>query len=343
MSIQVNIQKSLGDFQLHINFRSDCKRIGILGASGCGKSMTLKSIAGIETPDLGTIEVDGKVFFNHEKKINRKPQKRNVGYLFQNYALFPTMTVEKNIAAGLSGSKKEQQLRVAEMIEKFRLHGLEQRLPSQLSGGQQQRVAFARMMAYEPDLILLDEPFSALDLYLKDQLQRELTEMLEDFEGTVIMVSHNRDEIYRFSEELLVMEKGHISVSGKTEQLFENPLTKEAARLTGCKNISKAEKVGPHTVKAIDWDVLLETEKEIPDQLQWIGYRAHEFLPIWGEKASNTIPVKIASIAQLPFERNYYMDNRISWFVQRDKLSEIEEKGVPDYLQFDRRKILFLE
>ena len=243
MAVTVEIKKKLDNFRLDISFRSDARRIGILGASGCGKSMTLKSIAGIELPDEGHIEVEGRTFFDKEKKINLKPQLRNVGYLFQNYALFPTMTVEKNIAAGLKGSRQEKEARVREMVEKFRLQGLEKRLPGQLSGGQQQRAALARIMAYEPEMILLDEPFSALDMYLKDQLQRELAEMLEDYGGTVIMVSHNRDEVYRFSEELLVIDQGKIEVAGETKEIFRNPVSREAARLTGCKNFSKARRI----------------------------------------------------------------------------------------------------
>ena len=176
MGLTVNIKRKHGEFKLDIQFQSESKRIGILGASGCGKSMTLKSIAGIETPDAGKIQIGDAVLFDSEKKINLKPQKRNVGYLFQNYALFPTMTVAKNIETGLKGSKEEKQKRVQEMIEKFQLHGLENRLPGQLSGGQQQRVALARIMAYEPDVIMLDEPFSALDVFLKDRLQQELKE-----------------------------------------------------------------------------------------------------------------------------------------------------------------------
>ena len=134
MSIKVQIQKKLGSFLLDISFQSESRRIGILGASGCGKSMTLKSIAGIETPDHGSIVVEGRKLFDRDLKINLKPQKRNVGYLFQNYALFPTMTVERNIAAGLRGSRREKETRVYEMVKKFQLEGLEKRLPGQLSG-----------------------------------------------------------------------------------------------------------------------------------------------------------------------------------------------------------------
>ena len=193
--IEINIHKTLGRFHLDMHVKSNSKRIGILGASGCGKSMTLKCIAGIETPDQGQIVLEERILYDNTQKINIKPQKRKIGYLFQNYALFPTMSVRKNIMAGLRCSQEEQEKIADQMIEKFQLTGLGNRLPGELSGGQQQRVALARIMAYEPDAILLDEPFSALDEFLKDKLQQELMEMLEDYPGTVILVSHSRDEI----------------------------------------------------------------------------------------------------------------------------------------------------
>ena len=352
MAINVQIKKKLGNFRLDIRFQSDSKRIGILGASGCGKSMTLKSIAGIETPDEGRIEVEGRTLFDRESKVNLKPQKRNVGYLFQSYALFPTMSVEKNIAAGLKGSRQENEKRVRQMIEKFRLSGLEKRLPGQLSGGQQQRVALARIMAYEPDVILLDEPFSALDMYLKDQLQQELIQMLEDYEGTVIMVSHNRDEVYRFSEELLIIDQGRIAASGETKELFQNPVSKEAARLTGCKNFSRVRRIDGHTLDAQDWGITLHIKGEIPDYTEWVGYRAHDFVPAWGERGENMLRADIESSAVLPFEQNYYLRpentagqntaQNICWFVQREKLEVLEERGLPDYLALKEEKLLFL-
>ena len=195
--------------------------VTLLGSSGCGKTTTLRIIAGLEQPD------SGQVFLNGKDVTSLEPNQRNVNTVFQNYALFPTMTVEKNIAAGLKGKKQENAKRVREMIEKFQLTGLEKRFPAELSGGQQQRVALARIMAYKPDVILLDEPFSALDMYLKDRLQQELQELFEDYEGTVIMVSHSRDEVYRFSEELLIIDQGQIVAAGKTKELFQNPQRKE--------------------------------------------------------------------------------------------------------------------
>ena len=358
MAIDMLIRKKWDKFSLDINFKSQSKRIGILGASGCGKSMTLKSIAGIETPDSGHIKIDGNILFDKETKTNLKTQKRKVGYLFQNYALFPTMTVEQNIAAGLKGNKQDIHKRVKEMIQKFGLAGLEKHYPKQLSGGQQQRTALARIMAYEPEVILLDEPFSALDLYLKDRLEQEVLQMLESYMGTVIMVSHNRDEIYRFSEELFVMDKGRIVASGKTEELFQNPKNKTAAILTGCKNFSSIIYIDDHTVEAKEWGICLKTKRKVPKDAKWIGYRAHDFIPVWGTRGENMLKFQLESSARLPFEQNYYIaaENRIGnstekngekdktmicWFVQREKMEEIEKKGFPDYLWIDEENIVF--
>ena len=351
MGIKVDIKRKLGEFSLDIHFQTESKRIGILGASGCGKSMTLKSIAGIETPDFGMIQIDDKVLFDSANKVDLKPQKRNVGYLFQNYALFPTMTVAKNIAAGLKGSKEEKQKKVQEMIEKFELTGLADRLPGQLSGGQQQRVALARIMAYEPDVILLDEPFSALDVFLKDRLQQELIEMLKDYDGTVIMVSHSRDEIYRFSEELLIMDQGKPVIYGETKEIFAKPVYKEAAKLTGCKNFSRIKRVDVHTAEILDWGITLHTNQEIDEHPTWFGYRAHDIVPVWGKRKENCLKINVESEAALPFERNYYLypegeENQnkqtICWFLQREKLEKIGEKGMPDYLELTEEGMMFL-
>lgn len=352
MGITVQIKKRLGDFNLDVKFQGQSDRIGILGASGCGKSMTLKSIAGIETPDEGRIAVAGKVFFDSSALMNVRPQKRNIGYLFQNYALFPTMTVSENIKAGLKGTKEEKRKRAQEMMEKFQIVSLADRLPGELSGGQQQRAALARILAYEPDVILLDEPFSALDMFLKDRLQKEMAEMLKDYQGIVIMVSHSRDEIYRFSKELLVMENGHSVIYGETKKIFENPVHKESAKLTGCKNIAGIKKIDEHTVEVSDWGILLHTENKVPEDADYIGYRAHDFLPVWGERKENSLKVDIDTMAEFPFEHNYYLfpegkakgnGINISWFVQREMLSILKEKGVPDYLEIKEDKLMFLK
>ncbi|MEY8508631.1 ATP-binding cassette domain-containing protein [Lachnospiraceae bacterium 42-17] len=353
MAVCIDIKKELEEFSIELKIKSSSNRIGILGASGCGKSMTLKMLAGIEPPEKGRIQIGSKVMFDSEKRINVKPKNRNVGYLFQNYALFPAMTVEENIAAGLRGGKEENKRRVREMTERFRLEGLEKRFPGELSGGQQQRTALARIMAYEPEVILLDEPYGALDTFLRDRLEQELLNMLKDYEGTAILVSHSRDEIYRFSEELLIMEEGKAAAFGKSRDIFENPQKIAAARLTGCKNISRVEILDKHHMKAVDFGILLYTKREIPEDTAAVGFWAHEFVPVWGAPQENCIRMQIESRAELPFEWKFYIkpeteegsgqEESLCWFVQKGKGKELSERGLPDYLKFPEEKLLFLK
>ncbi len=353
MSLEVCIKKELEGFCLHIDFQEDSRRIGVLGESGAGKTMTLKVLAGIERPDSGRVSLDGRVLYDAAKKIDVRPQKRKVGYLFQNYALFPNMNVIQNISAGIrSRDKKETYRRAAEMVEKFHLEGLEKRLPSELSGGQQQRVALARIMAYEPDMILLDEPFSALDVYLRDRTQEELMSFMRDYAGTVILISHSRDEIYRFSDRLLIMDRGRIISHGNTGDIFKNPETKAAAVMTGCKNISAVTVMDDHTLVAEDWGITLRLSRAVPEGTAFVGYRAHEFEPVWGERVENCIRFSLASRADLPFERNYYVEPekesrsrqaRITWFVQRDMWPLLDRKGLPAFLKLREEHLLFLQ
>ena len=245
MSLQVDIKKNWKDFSLDVRFDLDKGPLGILGASGCGKSMTLKCIAGIWRPDAGKIVLNGRTLFDSEKKIDLKPQKRRVGYLFQDFALFPNMTVEENVGAGITLPKKEKEEQIHKMIEKFHLMGQEKKYPFQLSGGQKQRTALARIMAYRPDVILLDEPFSALDAYLKEQLLLELLELLKDYSGDVILVTHSRDEAYKICPELMIVWEGRQMEKGSTRALFQNPEYLETARMTGRQEPSESEKMRP--------------------------------------------------------------------------------------------------
>ena len=332
-----------------MDWKSTKKRIGILGASGSGKSLTLKSIAGIEHPDQGHIQIGDHTLFDAGKKIFLKPQKWKVGYLFQNYALFPNMTVEQNIGIGFTGNKEDKQKMVEQLIHHFQLDGLEKLYPSKLSGGQQQRTALARIMAYEPDVILLDEPFSALDVFLKDRLQQEMMELLSDYDGTVILVSHSRDEIYRFSEELLVIDDGKQICYGDTKAIFDCPEQVEAARLTGCKNIVRVKRLDEHSIEIPDWGTRLHLEQEIDAEITHIGLRAHEFIPVWGEREDNCIPVKEKGKAEFPFEWKYFLKGEteesddICWYVQKNLWDELTEKGIPDYLKLPEKEILLLK
>ena len=353
MRLSAEIYRKIGDFCLDIKIESNAKRIGILGASGSGKSMTLRCIAGIEEPDRGHIEIDGNILYDSSKRIDLKPQKRNVGYMFQNYALFPTMTVLQNVLCGLKSNNKEENIEKAmAMISRMGINGLENRLPGELSGGQQQRVALARIMVYNPGLILLDEPFSALDIYLRDKMQREMYELLADYGGQTVMVSHSRDELYRFSEEIFVVGDGKIMQSGSTDSIFSFPNTVAIAKLTGCKNYAKVQVIDSHRIIIPDWGVTLDLNREVPQDTTWIGYRAHHFEPVWGGKIPGCIKVKLAAKDELPFETNLYFapeceksnkKDDICWFIQGEMRKTIEQKGMPDYLKISEEKILLLK
>ena len=199
MSLEINIEKKLDGFTLRAAFTAGNTSTALLGASGCGKSMTLRCIAGIVKPDRGRIVLDGRMLFDSAQHIDLPPQQRGVGLLFQNYALFPNMTVEQNILCGLKAEKDPAARRAAcaEMLRAMRLEPLAKRYPAQLSGGQQQRAALARILVGKPRILMLDEPFSALDSYLREEVEGEVGSLLASFAGTALLVTHNRDEAYR--------------------------------------------------------------------------------------------------------------------------------------------------
>lgn len=208
--LEVQIYKKLAEFDLDISFQVDDNILGLMGASGSGKSMTLKCIAGIETPDQGRIVLNNRVLFDSEKKINVPIQKRNVGYMFQSYALFTNMNVYENISVGLRARKvKDVDIVVQKVMQQFRIFELASRYPKQLSGGQRQRVALARLMAYEPDVLLLDEPFSALDEDLKKDLLQELKSELQ-ISKPVIFVSHDKEEVNYLCDLKYKIKQGEI-------------------------------------------------------------------------------------------------------------------------------------
>lgn len=283
MAIEVDIKKNLGSFTLDVQFSAENTVLALLGGSGCGKSLTLRCIAGIEKPDSGRIVIDGVTVFDSENHIDLPPQKRQVGLLFQNYALFPNMTVEENIACGLREKlpKGEKNSRVAQLVRRFHLEGLEKHLPAQLSGGQKQRAALARMLIGEPKLIMLDEPFSALDSYLRWELERELLRTLSEFPGTVLFVSHDRDEVYQICDEIAVYKNGSIDVFGDKWTVFRHPKTCTAAVLTGCKNVAPAE-FRDGMVLVPDWGLQLPAQLDL-DCPTHLGIRARKLRPAAAE------------------------------------------------------------
>ncbi len=373
MKLDVEVYRRFKDFTLDLSFSAGEGCLGILGASGCGKSMTLKSIAGIIRPDRGRIVLSGEedsVLFDAEKSICVPPQKRQVGYLFQHYALFPNMTVEENILVGLEGreaaekrkgkknrfgaglGKEKRGQRLKELVEQFRLHGLEKHYPGQLSGGQQQRAALARIFAYEPSVLLLDEPFSAMDGFLREGLRLELARVLKQFSGISIMVTHDRDEAFQLCSHLLLMDKGKVLTAGKTRDVFSQPGSCPAARLTGCKNISRIQRLGAHRVRALDWNGLeLVTEDAVEERHSSIGIRAHDLKEVpdaqakaWEDKAGgNLIPVGKASVSEMPFEWYITLENGLWWKKEKEMNARGIEGMLPGWLRVEPSAVLLLE
>ena len=350
MAVSIDIEKDFKGFSLRVKFDSTCATMGILGASGSGKSITLRCIAGIETPDRGRIVVNGRTIFDSDQKINLKPQQRRIGYLFQNYALFPTMTVKENIACGYRGKdKQERDKKVQDYITRYHLEGLEDHLPSQLSGGQQQRVALARMMTGEPEMILLDEPFSALDGYLKDVLQRDMQTFLKDYPGDMLLVTHSRDEAFRFCDQLILLKDGKTLTIGNTRQIFEDPGLIEAARLTGCKNYSVAERIDSHHIFAADWGISLRTVQQVPTDISWVGIRGHWLKPR-EEDGENCMPVKVTECIETTFEHQCLVQNprlkdggSLWWMRPKNSFEEDPGKNLPAYLYLPPEHLMLLK
>ena len=310
MALEIEIEKKFPDFTLQVAFTAENALVGILGASGAGKTMTLRTVAGLDSPARGRIVLDGRVLFDSAAGIDLPSRARRVSLLFQHYALFPHLTVERNIGFGLRHlpgvTPQERSRRTAEQIAAMHLSGLERRFPGRLSGGQQQRVALARALAPQPAALLLDEPFSALDTHLRSQLERQLRGTLATYAGVTLLVSHNLEEIYRLCPQLVVLDKGQVIAHGSREEIFRHPPNRATARLTGCKNFSRARALdqghrhgalGASTlIEALDWGCALRVAQDIPRPPAHVAIRAHHI-------RVEAPPVKTPPVALPPIER----------------------------------------
>lgn len=341
MSLSVDIAKHFGDFSLEVAFDAGAETLGFLGASGCGKSLTLRCIAGIETPDEGKIIVNDTVFFDkaHGKKarINLAPQQRKTALLFQNYQLFPNLTVEQNVAAGLS-PKIDSATRSAlinEQLVRFGLEKLAKRYPLQLSGGQQQRVALARMLAAKPGILMLDEPFSALDAHLKSALEQDLQKLFERFEGSILYVSHDIDEAFRFCDRIAVVNEGHLEEIDTKDRIITDPQTLATIRLSGCKNTTEATYIDEHHAFLPKWNITITSTKPLSPEIKYCGMRA-KFIEYADDAASlnpdeapikkstelsaNTYWVRVGHVSDSRFERTVLIT-----FLQGKELETIQK------------------
>ena len=371
MKLAVEIIKGFGDFNMEVAFETENKVLGFLGASGSGKSMTLRCIAGLVMPNQGKITVDEKIYYDSEQGINLSPQERNIGFLFQNYALFPHLSVQENIGLPLNkhSSQKRNQI-VQEKMVQMQVEGLKDHYPSQLSGGQQQRVALARALATDPDILLLDEPFSALDNHLREQMEQELLEVLSTFHGLTILVSHNLEECYRLSSHIAVIEQGKVITHEPKVQVFSNPTSLATAKLVGLKNISRIEFSSPGLVEAVDWGIKLTLPNKNPMLERSIDYksqkdyqnatirssiaiREYDIDFVNQEKPINTVRCWPASVVESLHSYSIYLslnrpptstnDHQMLLVVDKKKYSEIEKVAPPWLIYINPQKILIIK
>ena len=346
MSLYVDIKKDFGSFKLNVKFETEGGVTSILGASGTGKSMTLKCIAGIEKPDSGVIVLNGRTLFDSSKKINLPPQKRHVGYMFQNYALFPNMTVRQNIMCGMHNQGKEvdKESKLLAIAKKLKIDHLLKHRPHQISGGQAQRVALARILVNDPEIILLDEPFSALDEHLRNRLQIEMKENLNEFNKEALLVTHNRDEAYVLSNETVILSEGDSLMQGKTKEIFIKPIYLETAIITGCKNFAPCIKVDDHTIDIPDWGVKFHIDEVVNEDINYVGLRAHEFEVNEKENKNN---IKVLEVIEQPFEIQvrFKYENQIDdseellWTLKKDSKPFVS----PKHLGIKSNHILLLK
>ncbi len=329
--LEIQVEKALEHFDLRIQFCTGRGAVGLLGASGAGKTMTLRMIAGIVAPDRGRIVLNGRVLFDSATCRNLTAARRRIGVVFQDYALFPRMTVAENVGFGLSAvPETERRVRVQRQLERMHIAELADRFPAEISGGQRQRVAIARCMAIEPDALLFDEPFAALDPHLRRQMEEELRETLADYNGAVIFVTHDMEEAFRFCSDLLVLDSGRVIASGPKHQLFERPQTVAAARLTGCKNIASAQPIAEDRIAVDAWNCDLRAAGPVPNALTHVGFRSHQIAFHVGERHQNTFPCWLMSTSEAPHEMTLYL-----------RLHAAPQPGDSPHLQADVSKELW--
>lgn len=340
MALQVDIKKKFQGFQLNVQFNAGLDALGLLGASGSGKSMTLRCIAGLDRPDSGRIVLNDRVLFDSEKGIDIPCRKRKIGFLFQNYALFPNMTIAENIGFALADlDKKQKNSKVQQMIEMVKLAGMEKRYPFQLSGGQQQRVALARALAIEPEALLLDEPFSALDDHLRSHMVKQLMDTLSDYHGVSLFVTHNMEEAYRVCDQLVILMDGRVEAQGEKEELFQKPPTMATGQLTGCKNFSDASYISTDVLEAVNWGVQLKTKHNPAKEVKYVGIRANYIRLAKEEDADNVFECWPSFTSETPFRMTVYLsvgkeplgteDYQLQWEVSKEKWMELKAQPLP--------------
>lgn len=329
--LEVDIYKDFGNFILDVEFKTDRQVLGILGASGSGKSLTLKCIAGIIKPDKGKIILNDRILFDSKKNINLKPQERKIGFLFQDYALFPNMTVYENIKTGIRDKSLDVDRIVNKKLDEMDLQAVRDNKPSEISGGEKQRTALARILVNDARLLLLDEPYSAIDGYLRWKIELEIKDTIEKYKIPTLFVSHDRDEVYRMCDSIVTMKNGVSEDIKETKELFNNPVTLSAAELSGCKNFSNLEKKSDHIYFAKEWGLDLDINDNKSCDI--VGIRSHYIEITDKNTGKNTYPLEIVKEIEELF--NYCImarssesrqKGRVRIDIEKDKWNKLKKK-----------------
>ena len=354
INLEVNIQKQLPDLLLDIAFKINYQQnpLGILGASGSGKTTLLRCIAGLTTPDRGIIRLNNRTLFDSAKGINLSPQEREVGLIWQDYALFPHLTVGENIAFGmdrkLTNSVVNQEIEM--QLQQLNLTSLKDRFPNKLSGGEQQRVALARALASKPQIALLDEPLSALDTDLKSKLLQLLKTRLNNYSGLSLYVTHNLKEADAFCPQLLVIDRGKAIAFDTKQAVFNHPPNLKTAQIVGCNNFSPAKAINSQSLRVSAWQCNLKVTQAIPRTLSLIGIHAHRISFVPNKQGINIFPVWLAIHNELsdrvilylklhsPAEeaQDYHLMTEVSW----SKWDKLQQLPTPWYIQIPANQII---
>ncbi len=274
----VEIEKQLTAFPLRVRLHVNTEILVLFGPSGAGKSMTLHAIAGLITPDSGEIVLDGRPFVRKQRagqSVHVPARKRRVGYVFQHYALFPHLTALENVAYALWRRRDGDQQAMA-LLERMRLTRLAHRYPYELSGGQQQRVAIARALAAEPQVLLLDEPFSGLDAAVREHLQQDLRRLQNELRLVVLYVTHSLEDAFAIGHRLALITEGQVEQIGPIDEVFRRPATSQAAAILGVRNLFRARVVEatPESL-FLDWNGL---PIEAPPQTVTVGDTVNAYI-----------------------------------------------------------------
>ena len=326
--LEAHLRKALGSFPLEVNLRAGREPVGLLGASGAGKSMSFRMIAGIARPDSGRIVLNGRVLFDSEQGIDLAPAERRAGLVFQDYALFPHLTVRANVAYALHAQpREERRQRVERLLAALGIAHLAGSRPVEISGGERQRVAIARCLAMNPEVLLLDEPFAALDPHLRRATEEQLRATLRWFQGAVLFVTHDMEEAFRFCPRLVVLDRGRMIASGPRQALFEDPGTVAAAKLTGCKNLAAARRTGDGEIEVAAWGCRLTAPRSDRREVIAVGYRSHHFVFGPQAEAENVFSCWLVEASEAPHEMTLYL-----------RLHTPPEPGAKPHLQADLPK-----